>query len=207
MLGLILIAAVSASPPVVPSPHPAASVGASVSKTVVASPTLAPVATPTLEPTPSPAPSRYAPAPNTIVTTCKPAPEPDTDAQRYLYSILTPEEACFAFWIVMHESSWHVDSGSSGGPCGLFQAWQCSKMSQCAGYEDTACVPTPDWQTNYRGQIRWAVWWAYVELAPDARHPAYTDGGTRYGSFAEVACHEFGCRTADGTLWGAYGYW
>jgi len=213
MLGLILIAAVSASPPVVPSPHPAASVGASVSKTVVASPTLAPGATmqasdvqPSKSPrgmagmtSPTPAPSRYAPLPNTIVTTCKPAPEPDTPPQIYLASILTPSEYCWAYWIVRHESSWRMDEFDDppDGACGLPQAKPCAKMA------DTV----PDWRQNYEGQLRWMAWWVLVAMAPDATHPAYTEGGTRYGSFAEAACFEFGCRTADGALWDSNGWY
>lgn len=201
------------------SSRPEASVGAAVSKTIVAVSTTAPGATPTVAPSPSPSPTPtlaptptpYPGRPNRITTNCKPEPAPVTDAQVWLAAQLPPKEYCWAYWIINYESSWRVDLQQNGGACGLPQAWYCNKMSECAGYLNSerwpGCVPVPDWRTNWRGQLEWMIWWLTVAMAPDADHPSWSEGGRRYGSFAEVACAEFGCRTSDGRLVQGQGYY
>ena len=206
MLAVVLIAAVSASPPAVPN-QPTQRRNVSL---IATSQSLR-LTTPKLAITPysfypvTPAPT-WTPRPtptSRITTTCKPAPGPTTDAQRYLLLYLGPEDYCWGWWIIEHESSWRVDEWddpSEDGPCGLPQAKGCSKMSECYG-QPKGCPAVPDWRTNAEGQIRWMDWWICVAMAPDPQHPRVSEGGTRYGSWIEAACHEFGCRTPDG-LWG-----
>ena len=136
---------------------------------------------------------------------CTPAPAPVTPAQLYLWSRVTPLEYCYAWHMIHYESHWNLADqkppAEADRACGLGQAFPCSKMAYCAGYPpSTGCVPTPDWRTNYIGQIEWGLWWVYVATKPTAARHSFTEGGPYYGSFAEVACHEFGCWTSDGRL-------
>ena len=153
------------------------------------------------------------PSADQIVTKCKPEPAPATATQQYAILELGEPEYCWLYWIVQHESNWRPtlwQDSDNDGACGLPQANPCSKMSECAGYSvgwAPPCVPHPDWQIDADGQISWMIWWVYVAMRPDYKHRAFTEGGSYYGSMAEAACHEFGCRTKDGVYHAGEGWY
>jgi hypothetical protein len=194
-----------------PSPTPWQTLGPASTATADPTPWVSPVSEP-YDGTPTAPPGRTYPVPASRISSgCTPAPAPVTPAQLYLASRVTPLEYCYAYHMIQYESAWNQTlqvgyAANPEAPCGLPQAYWCSKMSQCRGLLSWGCKPVPDWATNFRGQIEWLMWWVYVRMAPTAKYPAYIDGGPMYGSFEMAACHIFGCWTGRVIVYGVGWY-